>query len=69
MPPDPDKRRLRELKRVLKKAGSKHRRRELKRDLAENPEEAAYSEENLGRSRSDTLNGLDRDSHRKKAKP
>lgn len=67
MPPDPDKRRMRELKRVLKKAGSKHRRRELKRDLAENPEEAAYSEENLGRYRSDTLNGLDRDSHRKKA--
>lgn len=66
MPPDPDKRQMRALKRVLKKAGSKHRRRELKRDLAENPDEAACSEENLGRSRSDALNGLDRDSHRKK---
>lgn len=57
---DPVKRALRKLKRVLKRAGSKHRRRDLKRQLAENPEEAADSSENLGRSRSDTLNGLDR---------
>ena len=68
MPPDPDKRRMRELKRVLKKAGSKHRRRELKRDLADNPDEAAFSEENLGRKRSDTMNGLDRDATRKKTR-
>ena len=59
MGPDPDKRELRKLKRVLKRAGSKHRRRDLKKQLAENPEEAADAEENLGRSRSDTLNGLD----------
>jgi hypothetical protein len=57
---DPDKRKLRELKRVLKRAGSKHRRRDLKRQLADNPEDAAEHTENLGRSRSDTLNGLDR---------
>jgi len=56
---DPDKRALRKLKRVLKRAGSKHRRRDLKKQLAENPDEAAHSEERLGRSRSDTLNGLD----------
>ena len=62
MPPDPDKRKLRELKRVLKKRGTKHRRQELKKNLAENPEEAAHAEENLGRYRSDQLNGLDRDS-------
>ena len=66
MPPDPDKRKLRELKRVLKKRGNKHRRHELKRDLTANPEEAAHAEENLGRHRSDTLNGLDKDSTRKK---
>ena len=66
MPPDPDKRQLRELKRVLKRAGSKHRRRDLKRQLAENPEEAADQEANLGRNRSDSLNGLDEDSTRKR---
>ncbi len=57
--PDPDKRALRQLKRILKRAGSKHRRRDLKRQLAENPEEAAEQTENLGRNRSDALNGLD----------
>ena len=67
MPPDPDKRVLRELKRAIKKRGTKHRRQQLKRDLAANPDEAAHSEETLGRFRSDTLNGLDRDSTRKKA--
>ena len=63
---DPDKRALRKLKRVLKRAGSKHRRRDLKRQLAENPDEAAHAEEDLGRSRSDTLNQLDRDSTRRR---
>ncbi len=66
MPPDPDKRKLRKLKQVLKRRGSKHRRADLKRTLTENQEEAADAEENLGRSRSDTLNGLDRDSTRKR---
>lgn len=66
MPPDPDKRKLRELKRTLKKRGNKHRRAELKRDLADNPDEAANSEEKLGRFRSDTFNGLDRDSTRRR---
>ena len=66
MPPDPDKRKLRELKRLLKKRGNKHRRQQLKRDLTENPEEAAHSEEKLGRHRSDTLNKLDNDSTRRR---
>jgi hypothetical protein len=61
---DPDKKQLRKLKRVIKRAGSKHRRRDLKHQLAENPEEAANAEENLGKSRSDTLNGLDRNTTR-----
>ena len=65
MPPDPDKRKLRELKRAIKKRGNKHRRQQLKRDLKENPEGAAESEEKLGRFRSDSFNGLDRDSTRK----
>jgi hypothetical protein len=63
--PDPDKRQLRELKRVLKKRGNKHRRQQLKRTLAQDPEEAAHAEEELGRHRSDDLNRLDRDSTRK----
>ncbi|OWK36621.1 hypothetical protein FRUB_09184 [Fimbriiglobus ruber] len=57
---------MRELKRVVKKLGNKHRRRQLKHDLADNPEEAAYAEEDLGRFRSDGYNGLDRDATRKK---
>ncbi|MBA4186872.1 MAG: hypothetical protein C0467_02520 [Planctomycetaceae bacterium] len=64
--PDPDKRKLREAKRVIKKLGTKHRRRELKRNLAENPEEAAHADEDLGKFRSDTLNRLDNDSTRRK---
>ena len=43
--PDPDKRKMRELKRAIKKRGNKHRRQQLKRDLAENPEGAAEAEE------------------------
>ena len=66
MPVDPDKRKMREVKRAVKKRGNKHRRQELKKTLAENPEEAAHAEENLGRFRSDTLNGMDRDSTRRK---
>jgi hypothetical protein len=66
MPPDPKKRELRKLKATIKRAGSKHRRRELKRQLAEDPEGAADVEEDLGRNRSDTLNGLDQDATRKR---
>jgi hypothetical protein len=65
MPPDPDKRKLREQKRAIKKRGNKHRRQQLKRDLAENPDEAAHSEEKLGRYRSAEWNGLDQDSTRR----
>ena len=64
--PDPDKRMLRDLKRALKKRGNKHRRAELKKNLANKPEEAAHAEEDLGRHRSDTLNKLDNDSTRRK---
>lgn len=64
--PDPDKRRMREIKRALKKRGNKHRRQQLKKNLTDNPEDAAHVEEDLGRHRSDTLNKLDNDSTRRK---
>jgi len=68
MPPDPDKRKLRELKRVLKKRGNKHRRQELKKSLSENPDEATDATGELGRHRSADYNGIDRDSTRRRKK-
>ena len=62
---DPDKRQLREEKRTVKRAGNKHRRRRLKRELAEDPEGAAYSIPDVGRHRSADLNGQDRDATRR----
>lgn len=60
MPPDSDKRKLRELKRTIKKRGNKTRRAALKRNLADNPDEAAHAVESLGRHVSVHYNGLDR---------
>ena len=65
MPVDPHKRELRKLKRTLKRAGSKHRRRDLKRQLAEDPEGAADAEETFGRYSSQNLNRLDQDATRR----
>ncbi len=62
--PDPDKRKMRQLKQAIKKRGTKHRRAELKRHLNEKPESAHEQIESLGRYRSATLNGLDSDSTR-----
>ncbi len=62
---DPQKRQLRRLKRDLKKAGGKRRRAQLKRDLADNPEDAQHSEADFGRASSATLNGLDNDATRR----
>ena len=62
---DDKKREFRNLKRVIKRAGSKHRRRDLKRQLRDNPEEAAFHEENFGRNSSAGLNGLDDDATRR----
>ena len=67
MPADPHKRELRKLKRTLKRAGSKHRRRDLKRQLADDPEGAADAEEDFGRFSSQILNGLDQDATRTRA--
>ncbi|MCE9529860.1 MAG: hypothetical protein K8T89_01770 [Planctomycetes bacterium] len=66
MPLDPAKRQLRKMKKVLKRSGSKHRRRDLKRQLAENPEVAAEAVEDLGSDRSIGFNGMDEDSTRKR---
>ena len=63
---DREKRELRKLKRTIKKAGTKRRRQSLKRDLRERPEDAAHSEFEFGDDSSATLNGLDRDSTRRR---
>jgi hypothetical protein len=61
-----DKRRLRQIKRQIKRAGSKRRRRQFKQDLTENPDEAPYIEPNFGRYRSAGFNAIDQDSTRKR---
>jgi hypothetical protein len=61
-----DKDYYRSLKRALKRAGNKRRRQHLKRELADNPEEAPFSEFDFGRDRSATLNGLDQDATRRR---
>ena len=66
MPPDPKKRELRKLKATIKRAGSKHRRRELKRQLTEDPEGAAEAEESFGKNTSEGLNALDNDATRRR---
>ena len=54
------------LKRALKRAGNKRRRQHLKRELADNPEEAPFSEFDFGRDSSRFLNGSDRDAARRR---
>ena len=66
MPADPHKRELRKLKRTLKRAGSKHRRRDLKQQLAADPAGAAEAEPSFGKFSSEGLNGLDQDATRKR---
>jgi hypothetical protein len=64
---DQDKRTFRKLKRDVKRAGNKRRRQYLKRDLLENPEEAAHAEYDFSHDRSATLNGLDHDATRRRS--
>lgn len=64
---DQDKRRLRQLKRDIKRAGKKRRRHQLKRELVDKPEEAHWSEEKLGRFRSADFNGMDNDVSRRRS--
>lgn len=64
-----EKRQMRQLKRDLKKAGNRKLRQNLKRQLQENPAEAADAEIDHGRYRSAGLNGMDNDATRKSRKP
>jgi hypothetical protein len=63
---DQDKRFLRKLKRDVKRAGNKRRRQFLKRQLAENPDEAPFAEFEFGGESSANLNALDRDATRRR---
>ena len=68
---DRTKREFREEKRVLKRAGGKRRRRELKRVLEESPDDVPFVEPDFGRLATAPLNGADRDAtrHRAELKP
>ncbi len=65
---DQDKRRQRQLKREVKKAGNRKLRNHLKRQLAESPEDAAHHADDFdyGANSSETLNGMDQDATRKR---
>jgi len=63
---EPTKRELRQMKREIKRAGSQRRRRQWKRDLRENPEDAPYSEDDFGHFSTAELNGIDQDSTRRR---
>jgi len=63
---DQEKRRLRQLKRDIKKAGNRKRRQFLKRNLRDDPEGAAEADFDYGRASSTGLNGLDKDSTRRR---
>jgi hypothetical protein len=63
---EPTKREFRQLKREIKRAGSQRRRRQWKRELRENPEEAPFSAEDFGRFRTADLNGIDQDHTRRR---
>jgi hypothetical protein len=61
-----EKREIRQLKRDIKRAGVKRARLDLKRGLADDPEQAHQAAFDYGRHRSAGLNGIDRDSTRKR---
>ena len=58
---EPTKRELREQKREIKRLGGKRRRRQLKRALAERPEDAPFATADFGRYASAPLNRIDND--------
>jgi hypothetical protein len=63
---DQEKKRLRQLKRQVKKAGNRKRRQQLKRSLRDDPEGAAEVETDFGGNSSATLNGMDQDATRRR---
>jgi hypothetical protein len=62
-----EKRRHRQLKRDIKKAGNRARRRQLGRSLADDPASAHLAEADFGGHSSAGLNGNDRDATRRRA--
>jgi hypothetical protein len=64
---EPTKREMRQVKKEVKRAGSQRRRRQWRRDLRENPEDAPYSEEDFGRYSTAPLNGMDHDQTRRRS--
>ncbi|MGL4551234.1 MAG: hypothetical protein ACRC33_08600 [Gemmataceae bacterium] len=62
---DQEKRRHREMKRDVKKAGQRKLRRALDRALQQSPEDAADVEIDYGRDSSAPLNGADKDATRR----
>ena len=64
---DQDKRQFRQLKRDLKRAGNRKRRRHFQRELLENPEDAGRSDFDFGQQGTAGLNGNDRDATRRRA--
>jgi hypothetical protein len=58
--PHDDKRQIRKHKKHIKRLGTKRVRRQLKKDLEADPNEAHRSEIDFGRLSSESLNGLDR---------
>ena len=60
-----DKRSYRQLKRDLKRAGNRKRRRRLQRDLLDNPDDAPHGDFTFGRDSTAGLNGNDRDATRR----
>jgi len=61
-----DKRLYRKLKRDVKRAGNRQRRHHLKQELRDNPEEAANTVFDFGKSSSAAMNGIDQDATRKR---
>lgn len=60
-----DKRRIRKTKKDYKRLGNKHNRRKMKRQLETNPEEADVKDHDLGKWKTEPMNGVDYDSTRK----
>jgi hypothetical protein len=62
-----DKRLIRKLKRDVKRAGNRRRRQHLKRELHDNPEEAAHTQYDFGKNSSVSMNGNDQDATRQRS--
>ena len=65
---DQDKRLLRKLKRAIKQAGNRKRRRALDRNLRDDPAGAADADFTFGQDSSTGLNGIDKDATRRREK-